>query len=121
MSVSCGSIVRVPAVRSGASRMANIFSAAAMPLMAVWKNDPSVRSGMKNSAERKTMVKAPAKPTEPAANCMSTTMMPTAAPPKANKSMMVMELSCILSRFMVARRKLSASSFMMRWRCSSAW
>lgn len=49
---------RVPAAGSGASRMANILSATAMPFMAVWKNDPSVRMGMKNSADRNTTANA---------------------------------------------------------------
>lgn len=42
----------------GASRIAYIFSAAAMPPMAVWKNEPSVRMGMKNSLDKNTMENA---------------------------------------------------------------
>ncbi len=61
--------------------MANILSATAMPFMAVWKNDPSVRMGMKKSAERKMTANAAKNGTLPEAYWMSATMMPTAAPP----------------------------------------
>ena len=60
-------MVRVPAVFSGASRILYMRSAAAMPPVAVWKNDPRVRRGMKKSAARKTKAKAPPKVTSPAA------------------------------------------------------
>ena len=57
----------VPQAGSGASMMRYMRSAAAMPPVAVWKNEPSVRSGMKKSAARNTKANAPAKVTVPAA------------------------------------------------------
>ena len=89
--------------------------------MAVWKSDPSVRKGRKNSADRNTRENAAPSPTAPAAYCPSTMTMPTAAPPKANRSMTVMEFSCMRRRRMVARRKLSAWSFMRSCARPSAW
>ena len=120
MSTSSGPTAREPNEGSGASRIAYIFSAAAMPFIAVWKNDPSVRSGMKNSAASREKVRAPANVTPPFANCTSMTTMPAAAPPNANRSMTVIELSCMVSRRIVALRNPSASSFMTSWRRASA-
>ena len=74
-------MTREPRLGSGASRIANISSAAAMPFMAVWKNDPSVRSGMKNSAARNITAKAAKNGACPSENCHSAMTMPTAAPP----------------------------------------
>ncbi len=85
-----------------------------MPFIAVWKNDPKVRSGMKNSADRKITANAANRGISPFANCTSATTMPTAAPPYANTSITVTELSCMRRRRMVARRNVSASSFIKR-------
>ena len=120
MSGCDASIERVPRGASGTSSIAYMRSAAAMPFIAVWKNEPNVRSGRKNSADRNTMENAVPNATAPAAYSPRTMTMPTAAPPNANRSMMVMELSCIRRRRMVARRKPSACSFIRRWRSSSA-
>ena len=82
-----------------------------MPPMAVWKNEPSVRIGMKNSLDRNTMEKAAANVATPHENCHSTAIIPTAAPPNAKRSMTVIEFNCIVSRRIVALRKLSAAPF----------
>ena len=82
-----------------------------MPFIAVWKNDPSVRMGMKNSADRNTTANAAKNGTLPAAYWISAAMMPTAAPPYAKMSMMVTEFSCMVSNRMVALRNVSASAF----------
>ena len=57
----------------------------------------------------------------PAAICVSATATPAAAPPYATRSMIVMELSCIVSTRIVMRRNFSACSFISACLNSSAW
>ena len=82
-----------------------------MPFIAVWKNEPKVRMGMKNSLDKNTIENAAANVAAPTENCHSTAMMPTAAPPNANRSITVIEFNCIDSRRIVALRNPSAASF----------
>ncbi len=91
-----------------------------MPFMAMWKKLPSWRMGMKKSAATRTVKSTPARPTAPAWNCVTATQVPAAAPQNATRSMMVMELSCMVSTRMVTRRKRSASSFISRCLKASA-
>ena len=42
------------------SSSSNILSLAAIPFIAIWKNEPSSLNGRKNSAARKTIITAPA-------------------------------------------------------------
>ena len=82
-----------------------------MPFIAMWKNEPSWRMGRKKSADRKMTAKQPQNGMRPARNSRTASTMPSAAPPYATRSMMVMELSCIVSTFMVILRNFSASRF----------
>ncbi len=111
---------RSPRSGTGASKMRNMVLAALMPFMAVWNSEPRRRMGKKNSCDRNTTKKAPEKPMAPGASCSTATAMPAAAPPKATRSITLMELSCTRSIFMVARRKPSDSSFIRLCQRSSA-
>ena len=79
-----------------------------------------MRKGRKNSAESSTMENAVANDIAPCPYCTSAQPMPAATPPKAIRSMTVMELSCMRKRRMVARRNPSASAFMASCARSSA-
>ena len=95
------------------SRILNILSAAAIPLMAVWKNEPRARMGKKNfgrqeddgkdRSERGVALRELHEGHDDSRG---------RAPQKAKRSITVMELSCMTSRRMVACLKLSASRFM---------
>ena len=80
----------------------------------MWKNDPNVRIGRKNSAASRIVISAACSVIAPLCSSQTAMPMPSAAPPKATRSMIVIELSCIVSTFIVMRRNFSASSFMIR-------
>ena len=61
--------------------MAKILSLAAIPFIAMWKNDPRSLRGIKNSDARRIIVRAPAKLNVPARNSDAATIIPAAAPP----------------------------------------
>ena len=106
---------------SGRASRLKIFSLAAIPFMATWKNDPNWRMGRKKSAETRMIKRQPNRSIAPAAVANSATAMPATAPPKATMSITMMELSCMDKTFIVTTRKCSASLFMAWWRASSDW
>ena len=67
--------------------------------------------GMKKSAANNKINRQPVRSTLPALNCVTERIMPSAAPPYAIRSMIVMELSCIVSTFIVILRNFSDSLF----------
>ena len=96
------------------------MSLAAMPFMAMWKKLPNCRMGRKKSAASRMISRQPANDTWLPIYCVTAMMTPSAAPPYAIKSMMVMELSCMVSTFMVILRNFSASAFISLFLNSSA-
>ena len=105
---------------SGSSRSLKILSLAAIPFIAMWKNEPSCLIGRKKSAASRMIKRQPARSTSPALNRLTASIIPSAAPPYAIKSIIVMELSCMVSTFMVILRNLSDSSFIFSCLYSSA-
>ena len=89
----------------------NILSHAAIPFIAMWKYDPNNLKGIKNSEDNKIIMKSSPIEICPFLNSINATIVPSAAPPKAIRSIIFMELSCILKTFIVTFLKLSASSF----------
>ena len=71
----------VPCSGTGVSKNRKILSAAAFPFIAIWKKEPSRRSGRKNSAEIIMIKKHSANVTAPARYSSTLKMMPSAAPP----------------------------------------
>ncbi len=121
ISTSPASTVSVPWFKSGSCSRLNIWSSTGAAPMAVWKYEPRMRMGRKNSTASSATETAAAREISPAASWNSAMTMPTAAPPKVKKSMTVMEFSCMRRRRMVEARKPSASSSICRCFASSAW
>ena len=109
----------LPLSLSSKSRKLNILSLAAIPFIAIWKNEPSCRIGMKKSADKSIISKQPAISICPLLNCNTDIISPSAAPPYATKSIIVMELSCIVSTFIVIFLNFSDSSFIRLFLYSS--
>ena len=91
-----------------------------MPFIAMWKNDPSRRSGRKNSLASNTIQSVPDTVRFPFRNSDTATAMPTAAPPYATMSITLVELSCIVRTFIVIRRKFWDSTSISSAFCWSA-
>ena len=102
------------------SKILKILSIAAIPFIAIWKKLPSCLIGIKKSAESSIIAIACSSLMFPATNCLTVKIMPKAAPPYATKSIIVMELSCIVRTFIVIFLNSSASSFIFLFLYSSA-
>ena len=100
----------LPSSGSLVSSSLKILSAAALPFIAIWKNEPSIRSGRKNSAEIIMIKKHSVSVTAPFFNFKRLSAIPSAAPPYATKSMILMEFNCIISTRIVTFLNFSASS-----------
>ena len=94
-----------PACGSGKSKILKTLSLAAIPFIAIWKKEPSRRSGRKNSLASRTIHNVPATLIFPFKNSDTATAIPIAAPPYATMSITLVELSCMVSTFMVILRK----------------
>ncbi len=121
ISTSSASTVSVPWLRSGRLSSENIWSSTGAAPMAVWKYDPKMRMGRKNSTASNATEMAAGSEMLPAASWNSAITIPTAAPPNVKKSITVMEFSCMRRRRMVEARKPSASSSICCCLASSAW
>ena len=111
-SISILSVISfVAGLLSSISSRLKILSLAAIPFIAMWKKLPSWRIGMKKSADRRMIKRQPDTSIFPHANCVTARIIPTAAPPYAIKSIIVMELSCIVRTFIVIFLNFSASIF----------
>ena len=98
-----------PPAGSSRSRRLNILSLAAIPFIAMWKYEPSLLIGRKNSAASRIIVSAPESVILFLEYSDSDTMIPAAAPPYAMMSMTLVELSCIVRTFIVTFLKCSDS------------
>ena len=97
----------------------NIFSDAAIPLVATWKKEPKSLSGIKNSEDNRIIITAPPTLIFPKDNSFTAISIPKAAPPKAIKSIIVIELNCIVKTFIVTFLNVSASLFISSFFSSS--
>ena len=106
-----GKLSVISGLVSSKSSSRKILSLAAMPFMAIWKKEPSCRMGIKKSAASRIISRHPSRETPPLWYWVTAMMTPSAAPPYAIRSIMVMEFNCMVSTFMVIFRNFSACSF----------
>ena len=71
----------LPFSPSSVSRSSNILSEADIPFIAIWKYEPSILRGRKNSDASRITVSMPARLISPLRKYPIPTNMPTAAPP----------------------------------------
>ena len=105
---------------SGKASNSRILRPAEAPFIATWKAEPSERNGRKNSTATNVRKSTFAGSSPPSTPAHMASAIPAPAPPYATRSIMVVDMSCITSTFMVILRNSSLLSFIFLWRAPSA-